>query len=87
MDMDPERMRLISEALVKTKEAFGEMWNDLPPKMKLFYIKVELELMMENDGETPDMITLLELTRKELERVNELERQAKLMVLEARATV
>jgi hypothetical protein len=87
MDMDPERMRVVSEALTRVKNAFGEMWSDLSPKMKLFYIKVMLELMMENGGETPDMFTLIEATHKELERVNELERQAKLMVLEAKATV
>jgi hypothetical protein len=88
MDMDPERMRLISEALVKAKEAFGEeVWNDLTPKMKLFLVKRELEFMEEGHEEIPDMFTLLELTKKELSKILELEKRAKLMVLEAKATV
>jgi hypothetical protein len=88
MDMDPERMRMVSEALMKAKEAFGEdVWNDLTPKMRLFLVKRELEFMEEGHEEIPDMFTLLELTRKELEGVLELEKRAKLMVLEAKATV
>jgi hypothetical protein len=88
MDMDPERMRMVSEALTRAKNAFGEeVWNDLTPKMRLFLVKKELEFMEENGGEMPDVFTLLEQTRRELEQVMELEKSAKLMVLEAKATV
>jgi len=88
MDMDPERMRMVSEALTRVKNAFGEeVWNDLTPKMRLFLVKKELEFMEENGGEMPDVFTLLEQTRRELEQVMELEKSAKLMMLEARATV
>jgi hypothetical protein len=88
MVMDPERMRMVSEALMRAKEAFGEeVWSDFSPKMKLFLVKKELEFMEENDGETPDMFMLLEQTQRELEEVMELEKRAKLRILEAKATV
>jgi len=88
MDMDPERMRLISEAWIRAKKAFGEdLWSELTPEMRLFYVKTTLEFMEENHEVEPDVFTLLELARNELDRVMELEKRAKLMVLEAKATV
>jgi len=85
MDMDPERMKMIGEALERAKRAFGEeYWNILTPEMKLFYVKTTLEFIEENPGEEPNMLMLLELTRNELEQVMELEKRAKLMILEAK---
>ncbi|MCI4409766.1 MAG: hypothetical protein JHC26_11795 [Thermofilum sp.] len=83
--MDPKRMEKIGKALERTKEAFGEeLWNILTPEMKIFYVKTTLELMEENPEEKPSLLMLLELTRSELEQVMELEKRAKLMVLEAK---
>ena len=85
MDMDPERMKMIGKALERTKKAFGEeYWNILTPEMKIFYVKTTLELMEENPEEEPSLLMLLELTRNELEQAMELEKKAKLMVLEAK---
>jgi len=85
MDMDPERMKMIGEALERTKKAFGEeYWKILPPGMKIFYVKTTLELMEENPEEKPSLLMLLELTRNELEQAMELEKKAKLMILEAK---
>jgi len=81
-------MKIIGEVLERAKKAFGEeYWNIMTPEMRLFYVKTMLEFMEENHEEEPDMLTLLELTRKELEQVMELEKRAKLMILEAKATV
>jgi hypothetical protein len=83
--MDPERMKKIGEALERAKKAFGEeYWKIIPPGMKIFYVKKELEFMEENPEEEPSLLMLLEHTRNELEQVMELEKKAKLMVLEAK---
>jgi acyl-CoA reductase-like NAD-dependent aldehyde dehydrogenase len=83
-----ERMKMVSKAVVRAKDAFGEEWNKMSPKEKLFFIKKTLEFMVENDEE-PDMLMLLKLARRELEQVMELERRVKMMgaMLEAKATV
>jgi hypothetical protein len=83
--MDPERMNMVSEAVVRAREAFGEEWNSLTPRMKLFFIKKALEFMEEDSGWELDAFKLIEATHKELRQVMELERRAKMM-LEARAT-
>jgi hypothetical protein len=97
MDMDPERMKKLSEAVTRAKDAFGNGWIKLKPKERLFYIRTALEFIEENGEEAEiDRLKLLELTEKELEQVKELEERAKLMAmmfvsetktLEAEATV